>query len=312
MQYQQFDKNKKWFKANFHSHSTQSDGLLTPAQLVELYKKEGYSLLMLSEHELYQDTKEFDTDDFLLYPGIERSIQLPNYETFHIQGIANSLVQTDRYHHLEHIPIPKFHSLQDVQQMIDELKDHGNFVMINHPYWSFNTCEHLLALENYDFLELYNHNCHVETDLGNNEIFYDELLRYKPIGALACDDNHNSHRYEEGIHMWDSFGGFTMIQASALTRDSISEAIQSGTYYASTGPEIYQFEIHDQQVHVTCSEVKEIIFKAWPRRGYSIQSKDNLLTEGTYTLRGQEQWIRVKCIDENGNSAWSNPIYIKE
>ena len=67
------------------------------------------------------------------------------------------------------------------------MKANGNFVMINHPYWSFNTFTHLNELQNYDFLEIYNHNCHVETDLGNSEAFYDEILKYKKINILATD-----------------------------------------------------------------------------------------------------------------------------
>lgn len=312
--FKQFDTGKRWYKANFHAHSTRSDGLLTPQQLVQAYKQQGYSVLMLSEHERYTDTVEFDTVDMMVYPGIERSIRLPGKEEFHIQGIADFSMKSDiRHSHDEYIPVPEFHSIQDVQKIIDDLKRRGNFVMINHPYWSFNTFDHLQALHDYDFIELYNHNCHMETDLGNSEIFYDELLKTSRLNALATDDNHNSHRYEKGVHMWDSFGGFVMLQMDELSRKGVSDALKRGTFYASNGPEIYQFSRHDHQVTVVCSKAASIVFKAGPRRGYRILPRDGEgLTSATYTLRGGEQWIRVKCIDETGRCAWSNPIYLTE
>ena len=55
--FEQFDTNKRWYKANFHAHSTRSDGLLTPEQMIKCYKEQGYSILTLSEHEKYTDTE---------------------------------------------------------------------------------------------------------------------------------------------------------------------------------------------------------------------------------------------------------------
>ena len=306
-----FDEQGSWYKANFHAHSTVSDGLLHREDMITAYRQQGYSVLMFSEHERYTDTTEYDSEDFLIYPGIERSIMLPDKETFHIQGLYDA----DAPHHYkdgQYIEVPEYHSLQDVQQIIDELKENGNMVMINHPAWSFNTLPHLHELQGYDFLELYNHNCHVETDLGNSESYYDEILKERWIGALATDDNHNSHRYEDGIHMWDSFGGFVMLQADELSRESICTALKKGCYYASNGPQIHQIEVCDGSVHVQCSPCASIVFKAWPRRGYRCEQLGSSITKASYTLRGGEQWIRIKCIDKENQCAWSNAILITE
>jgi hypothetical protein len=60
-----------FYKGNIHCHSTRSDGRLTPAQQVEAYKQHGYDFLLLTEHNVFTDTREFDTPDFLLLPGME-------------------------------------------------------------------------------------------------------------------------------------------------------------------------------------------------------------------------------------------------
>lgn len=64
----------QWYKGNLHSHTTNSDGHLTPAQAVALFRQYGYSFLCLSEHDYYTDLRaELDREDFILLPGVEAS-----------------------------------------------------------------------------------------------------------------------------------------------------------------------------------------------------------------------------------------------
>ena len=64
----------QWYKGNLHSHTTNSDGHLTPAQAVTLFRQYGYSFLCLSEHDYYTDLRaELDREDFILLPGVEAS-----------------------------------------------------------------------------------------------------------------------------------------------------------------------------------------------------------------------------------------------
>src|SRR5687767_12656061 len=45
-----FDKPGKWFKGNLHTHTTKSDGLKTPSQVCEIYKKRGYDFIAVTDH----------------------------------------------------------------------------------------------------------------------------------------------------------------------------------------------------------------------------------------------------------------------
>jgi len=40
----------KFYKANLHCHSTESDGIYTPAELKEKYMARGYSIIAFSDH----------------------------------------------------------------------------------------------------------------------------------------------------------------------------------------------------------------------------------------------------------------------
>ena len=46
-----------FYKANLHCHSTHSDGKLTVEQLKEVYKKEGYSVVAFSDHNVLIPTR---------------------------------------------------------------------------------------------------------------------------------------------------------------------------------------------------------------------------------------------------------------
>lgn len=91
-----FPEHTNRYRGNLHSHSTNSDGCLTPTEMVSLYKKNGYSFLCLSEHDYYTDLRsEFDTDGFILLPGLEASVKLCDAEghqvkTHHIHGILGN------------------------------------------------------------------------------------------------------------------------------------------------------------------------------------------------------------------------------
>ena len=65
----------KQYRANLHSHSTLSDGRLTPEQLVEAYREAGYSILAITDHEAPYDHTALSTPDFLLLTGYEAYIR---------------------------------------------------------------------------------------------------------------------------------------------------------------------------------------------------------------------------------------------
>ena len=60
-----------FYKANLHSHSTVSDGTLSPAEMKALYKSRGYSVLACTDHELLVPHHDLTDEDFLMLTGFE-------------------------------------------------------------------------------------------------------------------------------------------------------------------------------------------------------------------------------------------------
>ena len=67
----------RFWRGNLHTHSTLSDGALTPEAVIEAYKRAGYDFVQLSEHFLDRfgwpiaDTRAFRSNDFTTLIGGE-------------------------------------------------------------------------------------------------------------------------------------------------------------------------------------------------------------------------------------------------
>lgn len=201
------------------------------------------------------------------------------------------------------------------KKVVSELVDKNIYTLLDSVYLCifWNSMNDINVLRNYDFMEIYNGGCDVETNTGYLEIYWDNALQNGSESfRLATDDNHNYNYLEEADNLWDSFRGWICVKAKELTRESISKALKDGQFYSSSGPKIHNIEIEGDEVRVDCSPCKEIYFISYPRRGFSRRGVNGeLITEGVYKLTGKEQYIRIKCMDQNNNSAWSNTIILK-
>ena len=62
------------YKANLHCHTTISDGVKTPEEIKELYKKNGYNIVAYTDHEYLVDQSHLNDENFLALNGYEISI----------------------------------------------------------------------------------------------------------------------------------------------------------------------------------------------------------------------------------------------
>ena len=58
-----------FYKANLHCHSSLSDGTLTPKELKDLYKANGYSVLAYTDHDIFIPHNELTDDSFVALSG---------------------------------------------------------------------------------------------------------------------------------------------------------------------------------------------------------------------------------------------------
>lgn len=324
-----FHRTGNWYKGNIHCHTTDSDGCLTPAEVVELYRKKGYAFLAISDHDVYSDYRsKFDSETFIILPAIEASAVLyadeqkrrsERLSIHHIHGIlGNREMQKHApksvFSHQQKYPPREYcgewNGAEVAQELQDDLQAHGCITVYNHPVWSRVKEEDFIHTTGLTALEIYNYGTVNESATGFDTLRWDVMLRNgSHIFATASDDNHN-----DGI-VEDSFGGYLMVQAEHLDHESIVNAILEGNYYSSTGPEIYEWGIRDNMVYVSCSPVCRVNFMAgnYINAGGAVVSATgkNDITRAEFELRGNEDYIRIECSDIYGKTAWSNPIFLK-
>ncbi len=316
----------QWYKGNLHSHSTVSDGMLTPEEVVALYQKNGYHFLSLSEHDIYSDYRDvFNTDDFIILPSVEYTGVLfrdigtnERYKIHHMHGILGTKAMQEAateglYAHMQYIPPLKFfkswNGAEVAQKMEEMLAAHGCVVTYNHPIWSRVAEADFLDTQGVSMVEIFNYNTVQESNTGYDVTYWDQMLRRgQRINAFASDDNHNEGLFE------DSLGGWICVQAPALTHEDLITAILAGNYYSSAGPEILDWGICDGVAYVKCSAVNKINFVAGNiiNDGVSILAKPrtDTLCGGHYPLKGHETYVRAEVTDRYGRTAWTNPIYL--
>ena len=66
-----------FYKAAMHTHSTVSDGRCTPAEVKEIYKSMGYSVVAFTDHSLLVCHNDLTDSDFLAINGYEFDVTQP-------------------------------------------------------------------------------------------------------------------------------------------------------------------------------------------------------------------------------------------
>lgn len=287
-----FEQPGHWFKGNLHTHSTQSDGLLSPDEVIAWYRSRGYDFVALSDHWFYARGEAAD-QDFITLSAAE--------------------VQGSRYHLLSLglSELPPREWAEQRQSVIDHLKAQGALCYIAHPYWTGQNSTEIQELHSLDGLEVFNAVCEASRGTGYARVHWDDCLSAGlRLTGLAVDDSHWRHDWE-GI-------GYVMVRSRALDESSILQALAQGYFYSSTGPVIEDLRVvtshHGQpELYVRCSPCQEIIFYAAGSRGQRfVAASGDRLTYARLPIQSEQVYVRVECRDHGSGCAWSNPVYVTD
>jgi hypothetical protein len=103
----------------------------------------------------------------------------------------------------------------------------------------------------------------------------------------------------------------------------VLEALRTGSFYASNGPEIAAVDVADGIVEVRCSPARAVSLRSGPWDGCRVNARAETLdwrgvvlerdTAGLLTAARFEPpefwtWGRVEVLGPDGGMAWSNPF----
>ena len=178
-----------WLKGNLHTHTLESDGDSTPADVVRWYAEHGYDFLAITDHD--KVTRVEDPRGLVLILGEEVTDRLPK-KPLHVNAIG-----------IEEAVKPQRGTtpVEVLQRNIDAVREAGALALINHPNfgWAFGADE-LLQLERANFLEIASGHPFVNAQGPPSvESMWDRMLTAgKRIYGVAVDDTHHLKR------VWDA------------------------------------------------------------------------------------------------------------
>lgn len=323
------------YKANLHSHSTDSDGKFTPEQVKEYYKAHGYSILAYTDHLYMRDRSSLNDENFVALNGYENNIHdgksqnadkayhlnfySPRPDKVGMVGIAErfynfyfNVLNKKTKKEREASPVingfcsPE-HSVRNINKIIEEANALGYIVVYNHPVWSCHEPCDYLGLKGLVGMEIVNYSSYISgTEPDDMGIIYDYMLKDgQRISCFANDDNHNGR-------IPDSFGGFNIMYPDKLDYESVFKCIKEGKSYASTGAYIRGLAIEGNKVYVGVENAKDIRLSTDGRFAYRIQAKSKPLTEAVFELNEYVKYFRITIEDFNGKKAFTKAYFIEE
>jgi len=291
-----FGKRLNAYKAALHTHSTVSeDGVITPAELIDLYSGAGYDVLAFTDHRRMNPVKEYDGKGMTIISGQEiHPMRRVRGELWHILGLGLPEGFPERF--------------TWAKEAVEAVNAAGGLAFIPHPYWTGFGSRLLSSLDHVLGIEVFNGAVR-EVGKAYNMESWDQMLDMgRNYTALAVDDVHHDH---------DLFRGWTVICAEDKSEKSILNALRQGDFYASCGPEFYSIKLENGIFEAEFSPVVSAQLCSNGRKGfqghfetYRRGSEKKLVTSLKIDVSSVKEdfYIRCQLTDAEGNMAWSNPI----
>ncbi|MDZ4766111.1 MAG: CehA/McbA family metallohydrolase [Chloroflexota bacterium] len=293
-----FNKPGRFYRGNLHTHSTRSDGRLSPEAVCQFYKDMGYDFIALTDHfmESYRypivDTSAYRTPTFTTLFGAElHAGQTSVGEIWHILAVGLPL---------DFAPPPPDESGPGIAARALAT---GALVAVAHPAWYCLSEQDVIDLGDVQAIETINGISDDHNDRIDSWYMLDTMLaRGRHYTALATDDTHFHDRHSDRIRGW------VQVKADVLTPESILASLKAGWFYSSTGPQIHDLRVEGNTVRLRCSPVSSIFVTGKGSRAVYKHGKG--MIDAEMNIAGlKSPYCRVTIRDERGGRAWSNPIW---
>ena len=298
----------KMLKGGLHCHTTRSDGAGTPEEVIRLHKANGYDFLALTDHRFYNYQNFAPETGITIIPGMEYDglfYEGDGFRCFHSVCIGPSREDGNGYEQDERLERAKVTCQEDYQPYLDRIHAKKNLTIYCHPEWSSTPARYFEKLKGNFAMEVWNSGCVQSNGMDSDAAYWDELLGQGiHIYGVATDDGHA---------MKNHCCGWVRVKAENNI-NAIMKALENGEFYASTGPEIHDFWVDGDTVHIDCSNVSCIRFFSDCHPSKMIKSDKDDLTSGEIKINhgweGGYRYIRATVYAADGSRAWTNPIWL--
>ncbi len=301
-------KNVDWenfgrYKADFHIHTSRSDGHYSPDAIIDRYIKAGFSVLSLTDHNLvtypWQKFSTFKPSDYVA-KNWETDINYLPYEKIFVYKDLNPdslgviAVQGNEisYHHHIGSYFSDCNCNKNESGTIEEIAKKNGLAVINHPgriegdenkavEWYvelFRRHKNLIGMEVYN-TGLY----HQPGSVNKWDSTLISLMPERPVWGFSNEDYHGDYRKNGDIRHLPGRNGNELLLPE-LSVDEVRKAMESGHFlffHAPKGPggpapplvNSIKINNHEGTIHINASGYKYI---EWISKGKVITSGDKI------------------------------------
>lgn len=304
-------KEGTWYTGNLHTHTQVSDGGFSVEDTVMGYQHMAeHDFVVLTDHnckKIHPDqaisldllNEQYKEKNFTIIEGREESFGR------HILGIGVKMLYGE-----DMIGKKKDdYTLEDYQKIIDGIAEEGGLVYMAHPHWKkfdYWSADDIMRLNGIDGLEILNGDRFSGPGNLATDVWDEVLSRGKRIWAIANDDCHSPATF------WLCWN--TVLAKSNSQKDIIA-ALKQGSNYCGNGAEFGRLEVQGDKLIVECGnrdifQTCEKIFRFVGRDGECLKVQCGKDSYAEYQARGDELYVRVELILNNGMVAFTNPFYL--
>lgn len=219
------EEKKGWYKGDFHTHTTLSDGKDTVKRAMEKAKQQQMDFYVPTEHNLMHTG--WQKTSLLICPGIEITTSLGHFNLFGIKRQPNLLPQLL-------ISTEAAHQEECAIEIMKEAKSLGVVVSINHPFlyrWKWNMANTPLSL--IDSLEIINDPTYMYAKEANDKAIQLLDVLWKDgyqITGVGGSDAHNltEERYENATLPSIIGDPLTYVYCERLSAFNLLEGVVKG------------------------------------------------------------------------------------
>ncbi len=236
-------------QGNFHTHTTESDGKLAPAEVIDRYHAMQYDVLALTDH----NKSTWPWTAFGRDPEALGMVAVPGNEL-------------SRHHHTLSLFSNLENETKDLETSLTQIDERGGISVLAHPgrYWKLEDgkvpdevrdryIEHYQSHASLIGMEVVNQGDRYPRDRALWDAVLTELMPERPVWGMANDDSHQILHI--GLNQ-------TIMLLPEHTDQAVRQALETGAYYFATVtshpkderdpagiPVIHQIE-HDMKMNV--------------------------------------------------------------
>lgn len=326
---------ERWYRGNTHTHTTNSDGNVPPADVARWYRDHGYDFVVITDHEFITDVGPLNAE----FGGAGKFLVLPGEEI--TQQVADSTRPDKRRQaHVVAIGLTKvimpFGDRRIVSGMtiaetyarhIAAVKAAGALPQVNHPNfrWSVQP-DDMSALPDSTLFEVWNGHPRINNLGGGNgqgevylstEALWDTLLtRGRLLFGVASDDAHAFKPADlQEVEATRPGLAWVMVRADTLTPAAIMAALRAGEFYSTTGIRLADYRADAREVALRFGpptgpgDDRRYRTRFIGRGGRVLADVDGPVAR--YAVRGDEGYVRASVTDSNGRRLWTQPMWVQ-